>query len=85
MNEGRCITVRVSVVGQVGLWTLAVILMTVGTVSGAPAVRAWALLVSAGSASWTIIYALARQHHLMVEAFELGRSLHERSSMRPVP
>jgi hypothetical protein len=84
VTEGKCITVRVSLMGQAVLWVAAVGLMVLGTFGNVDDAKGWALLVSAAAASWTIISVLAQQHQLMVKAFEYGREMGERS-MRPVP
>lgn len=82
--EGKCVTVRVSLVGQVVLWVASIGLMGMGTFGNVDDAKGWALLLAAAAASWTIISVLARQHHLMVKAFELGRAVGERS-MHSVP
>jgi hypothetical protein len=85
VTEGKCVTVRVSLMGQAVLWVAAVGLMVLGTFGNKDDARGWALLVSAAAASWTIISTLAQQHQLIHSAFELGKSVGERGSMRPVP
>lgn len=77
-KEGRCVTIQVSLAGQAVVWALGLLLMTLGTVQDEPALRAWALLCSAGAASWTIISAVTRQNRMIVRAFELGREEGER-------
>lgn len=72
-RDKRCVVIPVSLAGLVALWGAAALLIGWNTVGGPDAVGKWGLLCSAGAASWTVIYGLARQYELMAEAFRLGR------------
>lgn len=78
-ESGRCFIIPVSIAGQVAAWGVAFGVMTFGTIVGEPAARAWALMLSALAATWTIIATLARQHKAINRAFELGREMGLRS------
>lgn len=73
-QDKRCVVIPVSLAGLVTLWLGAIVLIAWNTVGGPDVAGKWGLLASAGAASWTVIYGLARQYELMAEAFRLGRS-----------
>lgn len=72
-ENGRCLTIPVSLAGLTVTWCAALLLITIGTVGDVEGAAQWGLLCSAAAASWTVIYGLARQRRMLVHAFELGR------------
>lgn len=72
-DSRRCLIVPISLAGLVAMWGGAVLLIAWDTLGAPDVTGKWGLLASAAAAAWTVIYGLARQHQLMVEAFELGR------------
>lgn len=83
VTEGKCVTIKISMIGQAVMGVTAVALMGMGTFGDIDDAKGWAILVAIIAAAWTVVSVLTQQHHRMVNAFELGRSIGEQS-MRPV-
>lgn len=73
--------VPVSLAGLVSLWVLAVVLIGWATLGGPDVAGVWGLLASAAAASWTVLRGLAKQHDIVVRAFEMGREVGSEASV----
>lgn len=83
-QDGRCVTIQVSLAGQVAVWALGFLLMAWGTIGDSEIARAWALMCVGVGASWTIVYTLTLQHRMIERTIELDRAAAGQGMVRPI-